>query len=194
MALNMNFISAFILLIGLNANAQEELYMRQGLIKSTASIAPSTMLNRSVNNIYLSGFLEYHIEKNISFRGDCYWFVDGKIKNPTSELFVRQAMRVYFGPYFHKNVKNWDNYIGLQPGIALMRPLNEQLDHAPLQASPSFAVHVGSTYFVWKFFNFYVDLAYVSSVYHGFPTGGQRTDELILSAGLGFQLNTKKAK
>lgn len=34
----------------------QENYIQPGLLKATATIAPSTMLNRSVQNSYISGF------------------------------------------------------------------------------------------------------------------------------------------
>ena len=169
-------------------------YIRPGLIKATATISPSTMLSRSVQNIYLSGFLEVHASKKISLRGDINWFVDGHSKNATNNEFFKEGLRLYYGAFYHYNKNNWDTHIGLQPGMALFKPLDTVDPTAKLQASPSFAVHVGTTYYVWKIFNFYVDLAYVNSAFRGLDNGTQRTDELILSAGLGFQLNTKKAK
>ena len=45
-----------------------------------------------------------------------------------------------------------------------------------------------------KFFNFFVDVAYVNSTYRGLSFGSEKTDELILSAGLGFNLQTRKKK
>lgn len=172
-------------------HAQED-YIQAGLLKGTATISPSTMLNRSVNNVYISGFLEYHLTKNLSLRGESYWFVDGTSKTESNNLFVGKGMRTYAGAFYHFNKNNWDKYIGFQPGIALMEPLTSIQSDAKLQACPSMALHVGSTYYVWKYFNFFVDLAYVKSTYHGLQTGAQKTDELILSAGLGFQIQTKK--
>lgn len=172
----------------------QEIYIQPGILKATATISPSTMLNQSLSNVYISGFLEYHLDKRLSIRGESFFFVDGKSKTGTSNPFVKQAMRTYFGAFYHFNQKNWDQYIGFQPGITLMKPLESVELNAPLQASPSFAVHVGSTYFVWKYFNFFVDLAYVHSSYRGLSNGTVKTDEMILSAGLGFQIQTKRKK
>ena len=170
----------------------QEDYIQPGLLKFTATISPSSMLNRSVGNIYISGFAEYHLDKRLSIRGDAYWFVDGKSKSNGSNLFIGQGMRSYFGAFYHFNKKNWDKYIGVQPGIAMLKPLAEISPDAKLQVSPSFAIHIGSTYYIWKYFNFFVDIAYVNSTYRGLPNGSERTDEMILSTGLGFQVNTKR--
>lgn len=175
-------------------SSAQEIYIQPGLLKATATIAPSTMLNRDVSNIYISGFLEYHLDKKLSLRGESFMFIDGKSKNATNNLFVGQGMRTYFGVFYHFNKKNWDQYIGFQPGLTLMKPLETIELDAPFQACPSFAIHAGSTYFVWKYFNFFVDVAYVHSSYRGLATGTAKTDELILSAGLGFQIQTKRKK
>ena len=172
----------------------QEKYIQPGLLKATGPIAPSTMLNRSVQNIYLSGFLEYYLDRKLSLRGETFVFVDGKSKTVTNNLFIKEGMRTYFGAFYHFNKNNWDQYIGFQPGVALIKPLDSVEPNGPLQLSPSFAAHIGSTYYVWKYFNFYVDLAYVHSSYRGLTIGTQKTDELILSAGLGFQIQTKKNK
>lgn len=170
----------------------QEDYIQPGLLKATATIAPSVMLNRSVKNIYLSGFLEYHLDKRLSLRGESFFFVNSQTKNASTNFIIGEGMRTYFGAFYHFSKNNWDKYIGFQPGITLIRPVVFVSAAAKLQASPSFAVHVGSTYYVWKYFNFYVDLAYVNSSYRGLKAGSQRTDELILSTGLGFQIQTKK--
>lgn len=171
---------------------QEEDYIQPGLLKATATISPTSMLNRSVGNVYISGFAEYHLDKKLSLRGDTYWFIDGKSKSASPNLFIGQGMRTYFGAFYHFSKNNWDKYIGFQPGIAMLRPVALVSADAKLQASPSFAIHVGSTYYVWKYFNFFVDLAYVNSTYRGLENGSVRTDEMILSAGLGFQVQTKR--
>ena len=57
---------------------------------------------------------------------------------------------------------------------------------------PSFALTAGTSFYVWKYFHFFANLSYVNSTAHGINGGSMRADELIFSAGLGFNLNTKK--
>ena len=57
---------------------------------------------------------------------------------------------------------------------------------------PSFSVSVGTSFYVWKYFNFYANLAYVNSNLKAVSGGPFKTDELIFSAGLGFQIQTRK--
>jgi hypothetical protein len=168
----------------------QEKYVSQGLLKATATISPSFMLNRSEQNIYLNGYLEYYVDDHLSLRGETYLFIDGTNSNSDYSQFIHQAMRTYFGAFLHTEKRNWDKYLGLQPGLTLMRP-NSSVN-SDLKACPSFALHVGTTYYVWKYFHFFADIAYVNSIYRGTSIGSMKTDEIIFSAGLGFQLMTKK--
>lgn len=176
------------ILISLKSVAQEEIYIRPGLLKASATIAPGKMLNRTVNTIYLSGFLEYHTEKNISLRGDTYWYIDGTSEK-TTDYMLSNASRTYFGAFYHWNLKNWDNYFGFQPGISLLRFGSVS---PKISVCPSFAATAGSTFYVWKYFHFFANLTYVNSTAYGINGGSLRSDELIFSAGLGFNVNTKK--
>ena len=176
------------ILISLHLVAQEEMYIRPGLLKASATIAPGKMLNRTVNTIYLSGFLEYHTEKNFSLRGDTYWYIDGVAQKPT-DVMLANASRTYFGAFYHVNLKNWDNYIGFQPGISFLR---FGAISPKISVCPSFALTAGTTFYVWKYFHFFANLTYVNSKAYGLNGGSLRADELIFSAGLGFQLMTKK--
>jgi hypothetical protein len=181
------FVLAVVFSLGPVAFGQDS-YIQPGLLKASASIAPSKMLNRSVDNIYLSGFLEYHLDKKLSLRGDTYWFVDGQAAKVTDET-LSGASRTYFGVFYHLNKNNWDNYLGMQSGISLLR---FSAISPKVSVSPSFALTAGTSFFVWKYFHFFANLTYVNSSARGIQGGSRRADELILSAGLGFQINTKK--
>jgi hypothetical protein len=60
--------------------------------------------------------------------------------------------------------------------------------------APSFALKTGVSYYVWKYFHFFADLTYLNSTLRGTSTGSQKMDEILFSAGLGFQLRVKKEK
>ena len=178
----------FFICVSAMVQGQKETYRDLGLIKASATIAPSTMLNRKDANIYLHGFLEYFPESKFSLRGETYFYIDGQNKSGNTP-FVHQAMRTHFGIFIHGGKGNLSPYLGLQPGVVLMRPRDTYGDQ--LRVSPSFAFHVGANYFIWKYFHFFADLGYLNSAYRGLATGTTQTDELVFSAGLGFQLPTK---
>ena len=156
---------------GLNPNKNElTSYFNPGLIKASATISPSRMLQNRANSINLSGFLEYVADKNYSFRGDVIQFIDAGYSSKSLIEPIFQN-RLFFTTY------NQSFNTGNRTHVA-----------------PSFAVKSGVSYYVWKYFHFFADLTYVNSTLRGTSFGSHKMDELILSAGLGFQINVKKSK
>lgn len=165
-------------------------YIQPGLLVGEATFSPSTMLNRNVQNFYLSGNLEYFTDKKVSFKGQSHLFLNG---NDPSAIFEQRVM-TYFGAMYHFNRSNWDQHIGFSPGVTVTQSgiHNEDGNRYPLMVNPSFAVEVGTTYFVWKYFNFFARVTYLNAKLSGTLLENQRTDELMISAGLGFQVPTRK--
>lgn len=170
-------------------------YRVPGLLSASMTFSPGTMLNRDQTNFYLSGFAECQMDHKVSLRGDTYIFLNASSDQP----YVNEALRTYFGAFYHLNQQgfgNWDVKIGFQPGITYMKrstydALGESVASEPW-LSPSFSVSIGADYYVWKYFHFFANLAYVNSSLRGLPGGADRTDELLFSAGLGFQIRTRK--
>lgn len=175
--------------IGAIVYSQEEIYLNKGVLSASITIAPSTMLNRDEGNIYINGYAEYFLDRDISLRSDSYILVDGRNEIP----FLQKAFRSYFGLAYHFGDGNWDNHIGFQSGITIMQLTSSELvAHNPTDVSASVAFRAGTTYYVWKYFNFFANVTYVRSKLSGSVGSPYPTDELIFSAGLGFQIPTKK--
>lgn len=171
-------------------------YIQPGMIEASATLSPGIMLNRNETNYYLSGFAAITVDRRLSFRSDNYVFINSGNDDP----FIDQAVRSYFGAFYHfrpDDITNWDKYIGFQPGITYMKrnPYYGGIQtFAPVeekgQLMPSFALTVGTSFYVWKYFNFFANLSYVNSRLSGVTDSPFKTDELIFSAGLGFQIQT----
>ena len=175
--------------------SQSEIYKDANTLEASATIAPSWMLNRDEANYYIMGYLEFHLSKNLSLRGDTYLFVDGESEFP----FFSSASRTFFGVFAHTQKSNWDSYIGFQPGLSLLKPnpyyggiQTFALLENRTAVVPSVAITVGTSYYVWKYYNFFANLSYIRSTISGVPGAPMPADELILSAGLGFQIDCSK--
>ncbi|MES2799400.1 MAG: hypothetical protein V4638_05240 [Bacteroidota bacterium] len=169
-------------------SAQEEVYIRPGTLKASLTISPAKMLNRNANNIYLNGFIAYQLDKNVSLRGESFVFIPNAAKVGSWDVY-KQQIKINAGAFYHRGIKNWDNYLGFQPGIQLFQTSTDTKYHV----APNFALKIGTCYYVWKYFHFFADLTYMKASINGI--GGvsmQKADELIFSAGLGFQINTQK--
>lgn len=167
--------------------SQEEQYIRPGMIKASATIAPSKMLNRDIQNIYLNGFLAYQLDEHLSLRGESFFLIKDALNKDLDNSY-NGAMCTYFGAFYHSTKGNWDSFFGFQPGLAVV----QMKDYSGATFNPSFALKLGTSYYVWKYFHFFVDLTYTNTTVRRAQANSVRTDELILSAGLGFQINTRK--
>jgi hypothetical protein len=179
---------------GLDPNKNElQSYFIPGLIKASATIAPGRMLQNKANSINLSGFLEYVVDKNYSFRGDIFQFIDAGYSSKTLIEPTFQN-RLFFGAFRHFGKNNLKFYTGLQMGTTITTYNQSWFTGNRTHVAPSYALKSGVSYYVWKYFHFFADLTYVNSTLRGTSFGSHRMDELIFSAGLGFQVNVIKSK
>ena len=170
-------------------SAQEESYIQPGLLAASLTFSPSTMLNHSDKNFYASVFAEYMLDKQFSFRSDSYVFLNSESDAP----LIQNGLRSYFGIAYHVNKGNWDASLGFQPGITVMN-FDANSSNLKTSVKPSAALRLGTTYYIWKYFHFFANLSYTRSKMTVIDRGPLQTDELIFSAGLGLQIQTKKRK
>lgn len=178
------------LFLAMKSEAQQEIYFNPGLLRASATIAPGRMLENKSGSIYLDGFLEYMVDNKFSLRGDVYQFIDAKYA--ATSVQPNYMSRLFFGTsrYFGKG--NWQSYVGLQTGLTYTYLKDEAVVSKPSNFSPSFSLKIGTTFYIWKYFHFFADVSYLNSTLRALKQGPVRMDEIVFSAGLGFQFNTKK--
>lgn len=169
---------------------QNEVYIRPGLIRSSLTISPSWMLNKPEFNYYLSGFVEGFVEKKLSLRGETHYFVDGKNEIP----FLKFNSATYFGVLYHVSQNNTDAHIGFMPGLSIIKinDVNETYNQSKTHIVPSFSVNAGATFYIWKYCHFFANISYIHASIRGRRESIGRADELMVSAGLGFNINAQK--
>ncbi len=172
-------------------NASNDNYFRPGLIKASATITTGRMLQNKANSIYLNGFLEYVVDENYSFRGEIFQFIDAKYSGSSSFTNPNYMNRIYFGGFRHFGKNNFKIATGAQMGV-LMADYDHTSYERQFYVAPSFALKLGADYYVWDYFHFFANLSYVNSTIRGTQTGKHKIDEILFSAGLGFQINTEK--
>lgn len=186
---------ALLCLLAFSTTAQKDDYIRPGLLKSSLTITPSWMLNNSEVNYNLTGFLEGYLSKHLSIRGETHYFMDGKDENP----FYKLNSQSYFGVLAHVNKNNLDAHLGFMPGFSISQvngDLNPDGKHQ-IHFTPTFSINMGGTYYIWKVFHVFANATYVHSSINELDrtTGSNgRADELMISAGLGFNVNLIKKK
>lgn len=181
--------------VGFTGIAQKADYIRPGLLRSSLTISPSWMLNKSEVNYHLTGFLEGYLSKHLSIRGETHYFIDGRDDVP----FYKFNSQSFIGILMHVNKNNLDGHIGFMPGYSFSQVNGDLKSNGKHQVhfTPVFAVNIGGTYYIWKVFNVFVNATYIhASVGELDRSTGLdgRADEFMISAGLGFNVNTIRAK
>jgi len=166
-------------------------YFQPGLLKASATISPGRMFQNDANTINLSGFLEYVLDKNYSLRGDVIQFIDANF-GANSMIIPEFQNRLFIGVFRHIGKGNFKWYNGIQAGTTITNYKNNFTLDSKTHVAPSFGLKTGAVYYVWNYFHFFADLTYLNSTLRGTNFGSQRMDELLFSAGLGFQIQTKK--
>ena len=191
----MRFTGALMYLTALSAIGQDSTYegvpvAEPLLVRGSVAISPGFMLQHPVTNIYVVGKLEVFTDKRISLRGEGLWYIDSQQRTPV----LQQNSQLAFGPFYHFTSKRLDLCIGFEPGVAFSRPVQDTtfLEPAPLRAIPNMALCAGLTYSIWDYFQFFVDARYVHARYTGPYSNGLPLDEVLLGAGLGWQVPVKR--
>lgn len=178
----------------LSAGAQEESapLPNKGLLAATATFMPSVQWNTGLQNFYVHGFLEYFPGRRISLRGD----IAGLVISVGDRSPLLHYHRVWAGGTFHFPVKQFDPYIGFQPGMGVVQTRYAQgglEQKSRVNVVPVVSALIGARYFVGKYFNFFLEFRY-SHARHFAPNAIYNLDEVGLSAGLGFNIDVLPRK
>lgn len=174
----------------LTAQENTSAVAQKGLLRATGTISFGGMTKHEQTNIYLHGVMEYFVSKNITSRGDIYYYLksgDKQMLNLNHQLFAGSS-------YHFNTISNFVPYLGVQPGIALTQAnfitINQENN---VEASPLISAVAGFNYYASKWFHLFIDGRYV----YGEHLSNQKKialDEVRLSFGLGFNLNVLKIK
>jgi hypothetical protein len=175
------------LFLSFTSSAQDENFLRPGLIRSYLTITPSAMLGTPLNHIYLHGNLEYYINEKYSFSGDSYVYAGQQRPDVQRFDYVHSS---FFGMNRHFTKGNHDFYIGFYPGFGVSR-LSSANINLPVERneeiSPLLGFGAGYNFYFYKFFHFFA--------HNRIVLGSNLQDEPVslnetrFSVGLGFNLN-----
>ncbi len=171
------------------ASFSQETFVKPGLVRAIATISPSLGLAEGPNNIYLNGELEVFFNSQNSIRGDVFALVG------TEESWKNLKHNHYLmtGPSWHLARNRWDLFAGFETGIVYTSYVNVFANtYHRDQISGVYSGVVGAQFYVHDYFHFFVSTRYIHNLYRGYMTGTKNLSELTLSAGLGFQIQTKK--
>lgn len=167
----------------------QETFVQPGLLRATATISPAWGVATGPNNIYLNGELEAFLTNRNSIRGDVFALVGTE----SAWENLRHNHSLLIGPAWHLTRHRWDLFSGFEMGItytSFVNPTPTTFHKSSIH--PAFSGLVGVHYYVHSYFHFFATVRYLHNLYRGHMAGTQNWSELVLSAGLGFQIQTKR--
>jgi hypothetical protein len=167
--------------------SQEEIdYTHKGLVRTTLTFATGFMPKQKINNLYLTGNIEYYADQKISFRGDGMYFFNSMNQDKT----LKQNHSLYGGAAYHFPNKNFDPFIGLQTGLAISQigSLYQDSPKADIGYNPLVSPIAGFNFYAQKWFHLFVNARYNFGK-HLASDAIIPLNELSFSFGLGFNVN-----
>lgn len=181
-----NILIVAFVIISYSVNSQEKKsYIQPGLITATTTLSPAKMLNRSDVNYYVTGFIEGRLDKHTSLRGEA-----GYMLGNSNDKYLQSSIRTFFGVQYGFPIHNLDLHMGFMPGMTI---INSNLSVATRsEVVPSISLNAGLKFYVYKFFNFFANVSYIHTSMNNLVRVSGKADELVISAGLGFNFQVLK--
>lgn len=177
------------------AKAQRIWEVRKGSIRAQGNLGPGYLFAQKKVSAYVNGEMEIFFDDRFAYTGAvCASFLTIR-KNETG---IKANHAVFTGANFHFLKPNrFDPYIGLTPGIALVRAVYKQGDElktTPFSIAPLAALQIGCNYYVASFLHFFVKVQGVTGQMFSTLPSAQRLDEIKFMGGLGWNLRLWKPK
>lgn len=168
-----------------NSNAFE----RKGIFRTTLTFATGYMPKNYINNLYLTGNIEYYTSNNISLRGEGYYFFNSMNQDKT----LRMNHLMYSGALYHFGEGAFDPFIGLQGGLSYTQcglP-NIGLENRSAVINPIVSPITGFNYYATDWFHLFINIRYTAGT-HLSKDAIIPLNEWNASFGLGFNVNALK--
>lgn len=184
-------ICFLILFVSLSIYSQEVLKgERNGLLKATASFYPSKYINSNLKQDYLGGNAEYFFHDKFSFRGDVFQSLND-VQNTSFSMLGATKLTFGFNKHFSKG--KWSPFVGIYTGVSRLIEKSTLPSFAEIppqvELLPVSGLMVGTQFYFYKYFHFYIETRYTHQM-NPFREG--KLDDISFTAGLGFQLSTRK--
>ncbi|GIV29450.1 MAG: hypothetical protein KatS3mg028_0516 [Bacteroidia bacterium] len=178
MASKFGLVYCFLVLNLVSQN--NDIYVKKGTIRATATIAPSKIFSKDLSPFYLHGNLEYYTENKVSIYGDAYYFLGDMSKDKSVFNFHHS---VFFGANYHFLNNNNDFFVGFHPGVSLSEM--KYYDNKT-SVNPLLSIVTGYNFYVGRFFHFFI---LTRGVYGACITPVPlNIPDIRISAGLGFNI------
>ena len=175
-----------------NGYTQNHSFIKKGLLRAQTTFAPGVMLHHNKQQIYLHADLEYYLERTVSLKSDTYI----QLMAINGNKLFKHYYSNFIGAAYHLPVNNIDFFVSLQPGLSFIQSEQKYYLDMPVidpkfQAVPMIGIGTGVNFYIHRFFHFMAHAKYIKGSYNG-GASPFRINEFLFSAGLGWNVNTRK--
>jgi hypothetical protein len=168
---------------------------RKGCVRSQGNLALGYLFQQKQLAAYLNGDLDLFVDNRVSVNGQIWGSFVTTSKNKPG---ITANHSVFWGMNYHLLPKGrFDPYIGLTPGIGLIRATyfdGEVLRKSTFAPVPLLSAQIGMNYYVGWIFHFFAKVQGVSGVFFKDVAKANRLEELRFSFGLGWNIRLWKPK
>ncbi|MBL0310011.1 MAG: hypothetical protein IPP77_10125 [Bacteroidetes bacterium] len=184
------------LLIFYPSDAQRIWEQRKGSLRTQGNLGGGYLFAQKQIVAYLNGEAEVFFEDLFAYTGGvCFSF--STLQKDQAGIKVNHAL--FSGANFHfLKPGRWDPYIGVAPGVAVVRSVyrgDDELKLSPYVVAPIISGQIGCNFYVSTLLHFFVKVQGVTGqMLSKSPGASQRMDELKFMGGLGWNLRLWKPK
>lgn len=169
----------------LAAQGKKKSFLERDIFCFGAGVGGGILVYHPTQNIYLTGNIEYFMERRISVKADGFLFLpdyhfEGQLQKNNSVLL---------GAAYHFPYLRWDTWMSFQPGISFPG-LSSGNTSVPVKTGvePVLALSGGLSYYIGHNFHASASVGYLHGTYYPESTESFGLDEVRFSAGFGFNV------
>jgi hypothetical protein len=181
--------------ISQRVSAQRIWEVRKGCVRTQGNLGGGYLFSQKAVSAYFNGEMEVFFDDRFAYTGAmCASF----LTNRKNDVGLKANHAIFAGANYHfLKPKRWDPYIGLTPGVGLVRAAyrnGDELKKTPFTLAPLISAQIGCNFYVCSFLHFFVKVQGVAGqMFSTLPTP-QRLDEMKFMGGLGWNLRLWKPK
>lgn len=176
-------------------HAQRIWEVRKGNVRSQGNLGAGYLFQQRNVSAYVNGEMEIFFDDRFAYTGAICISVVTKKRDQVG-LTANHA--IFAGANYHfLKPQRWDPYLGLTPGVALVRASYKNGDKTDLSKytlAPLASAQFGCNYYVTSFLHFFVKVQGVAGQFFSDLPTPKRIDEVKVMGGLGWNLRMWKPR
>jgi hypothetical protein len=186
---------ALLSVFNLPAFSQRIWEVRKGCVRSQGNLGGGYLFQQKAISAYVNGEMELFFDDRFAYTGAV---AISFLTNRKNETGLKANHALFFGGNYHFiKPKRWDPYIGLTPGVGLVRATykkGDEIKTTPFTLAPLLSAQIGCNFYVCSFLHFFAKVQGMAGQMFSTLPSPQRLDELKFTGGMGWNFRIWKPK